>query len=163
MLQPQAIRHTSWKTATSTMPCVIRLFIRSFDGHHRVPHSKSDVHSHQVKTRINITHIRGILLKKIHVSREQTKITSNIASFWCVVMYSSNPGLTKVLSGGQVITPRFFPRAGYGNALVIPDKERGVHLTEQTRDAVPASGFERSGQDIESLTSSPMTLQIPRP
>jgi len=59
----------------------------------RVPHSKSDVHSHRVKTQIKITHIRGVLWKKIHVSREQTKITSNIASSWCMVMYSSNPGV----------------------------------------------------------------------
>ena len=45
-------------------PCVIRMFIRSFGRHHRVPHSKSVVHSHRVKTPINITHIRGVLWKK---------------------------------------------------------------------------------------------------
>ena len=44
-------------------PCVIRLFIRSFGTHHRVPHSRSDVHSHQVMTQTNITHIRGVLWK----------------------------------------------------------------------------------------------------
>ena len=32
-------------------------------GHQRVPHSRSDVHSHQVKTQINITHNRGVLRK----------------------------------------------------------------------------------------------------
>jgi hypothetical protein len=49
-------------------PCVIRLFIRSFGRHHRVPHSKSDVHSHQVKTQINITHTCGVLVKNTRQS-----------------------------------------------------------------------------------------------
>lgn len=85
-------------------------------------------------------------MEKMHVSREQTKITSNIASSWRIVMYSSNPGLTKVLSGGQVVTPEFFPVLVMGkrwsfqrvdsndqvetwNRLLLPDDATGPDAT----------------------------------
>jgi hypothetical protein len=65
-------------------------------------------------------------MEKIHVSREQTKITSNIASSWCMVMYSSNPGVDQGPVWGPSSDARVFPRAGYGKALVIPGKENEV-------------------------------------
>lgn len=61
-------------------------------------------------------------------------------------MYSSNPGLTKVLSGGQVVTPEFFPVLVMGrrwsfqrvdsndqvetwNRLLLPDDATGPDAT----------------------------------
>jgi hypothetical protein len=91
-------------------PCVIRLFVSEASvGITEYRTANSDVHSHQVKTEINITHIRGVLWKKYTSvgNRQRLQVISLHPGVWRSIR--ATLGLTMVPSGGQVVTPRSFP------------------------------------------------------
>ena len=65
-------------------------------------------------------------MEKIRVSREQTEIASNIASSWCMVMYSSNPGVDQ----GPVWGPSSY---AYESFPVLVIGRRWSFLTKEKR------------------------------